>query len=277
MEQTIMHNTRRAGWSDSETNLLWETADEAQQQGLALKSVFERIASETGRRPNSIRNYYYAQVRQRMGGQERAARFVPFEEDEVLELLEQVLRDRAKGKSVRSCLQRISNGDHSLMLRYQNKYRSVIKTRPELVKVVVDKLHDEGIQVETPEVKSRSRTSLSKVCRHMTGAAERQGDPELVRALETLSDYLLGNKSTQVQPGKGGMNVRLDLYRMALDEQRLSASMLVEAASELIGEVKEFLVLTDPDKQNKLPIFCEGMVSKIGTLEECVAQCEPNL
>ncbi|MEG0145957.1 MAG: hypothetical protein RR739_07815, partial [Clostridia bacterium] len=75
MEQTIMQGGRRAGWSEGEANLLWETADEAQQQGLPLKSVFERIARETGRRPNSIRNYYYAQVQKRVGDEARPARF----------------------------------------------------------------------------------------------------------------------------------------------------------------------------------------------------------
>ena len=83
MEQTITRASKRAGWSERESNLLWETADEAQQQGLPLKAVFDRIAAQTGRRPNSIRNYYYAQVRQREGGCERPARFVPFSEEEV--------------------------------------------------------------------------------------------------------------------------------------------------------------------------------------------------
>ena len=71
MDQAITHEGsrlefprvgRRAGWSDSENKLLWETADEAQHKGLPLKAVFEQIARQTGRRPNSIRNYYYAQV-----------------------------------------------------------------------------------------------------------------------------------------------------------------------------------------------------------------------
>ena len=59
MEQSALsERSRHAGWSESESNLLWETADEAQQQGLPLKQVFEQIAQQTGRRPNSIRNYY---------------------------------------------------------------------------------------------------------------------------------------------------------------------------------------------------------------------------
>ena len=154
MEQAMVHKGinrmefpragRRTGWSDNENKLLWETADEAQQQGLPLKAVFEQIAEQTGRRPNSIRNYYYAQVRQREDGQEHAARFVPFTQQEVDWLMEQVLIARAAGQSVRSCLQKLSGGDHSLMLRYQNKYRAVIKSRPDYVHDMVERLNEQG-------------------------------------------------------------------------------------------------------------------------------------
>ena len=44
MEQAIAKTGRRMGWSESENKLLWETADEAQQQGLPLKAVFEQIS-----------------------------------------------------------------------------------------------------------------------------------------------------------------------------------------------------------------------------------------
>ena len=111
MDQALVHEGsgrmefpragRRSGWSDTENKLLWETADEAQQQGLPLKAVFEQIARQTGRRPNSIRNYYYAQVREHDGGAERPARFVPFTQQEVDWLMEQVLVARSAGQSVR--------------------------------------------------------------------------------------------------------------------------------------------------------------------------------
>ena len=136
MEQAITR-ARRTGWSDDESKLLWETADEAQQQGLPLKAVFERIAEKTGRRPNSIRNYYYAQVQKREDGVSRPARFVPFTQQEVDWLMEQVLTARAQGQSVRSCLQSLAGGDHSLMLRYQNKSRAVLKSRPDYVHKLV--------------------------------------------------------------------------------------------------------------------------------------------
>ena len=173
MDQALVHEGsgrmefpragRRSGWSDTENKLLWETADEAQQQGLPLKAVFEQIARQTGRRPNSIRNYYYAQVREHEGGGDRPARFVPFTQQEVDWLMEQVLVARSAGQSVRSCLQKLSGGDHSLMLRYQNKYRAVIKSRPDYVQDIVEKLKSQGVECETPQVNHRVRADLHQI------------------------------------------------------------------------------------------------------------------
>ena len=236
MQQTLA--PKKTGWTDQETNLLWETAQAAQQSGAALKSVFEQIAQRTGRRPNSIRNYYYAQVRERLGSHKQTARFVPFEPDEVMSLLDQVLRDKANGKSVRACLHRLSQGDHSLMLRYQNKYRSIIKTRPDLVQQAVDALNSEGIQVQTPMVKVRAHRSLPDALSSLSSKAHQHGDPELVRAIETLSEYLLGEKS---QAPKDNLSVKLDLYRMALDEQRRAQQLLTETAQELIVPLKDHI------------------------------------
>ena len=265
---TEMTNTRRSGWSGEETRLLWETAEEAGQKGLPLKAVFERIARETGRRPNSIRNYYYAQVAKREGGGARTARFVPFTEQEVCELMEQVLRDRAQGRSVRSCLTRLSNGDHSLMLRYQNKYRSVLKTRPELVSRIVEKLRAEGLNVQKPEVNHRPRTTLSDACRQLVEGAEKTGSPELVRACETLARYLTTGEASQ---NRSGLGVRLDLYRMALDDKQRALCTLSSAAEEIIGPIKEFLGQPDSVRRERLPDFCGELAASIGSLEEQLA------
>ncbi len=267
MVETITQGGRRAGWSDSEANLLWETADEAQQQGLPLKSVFERIASETGRRPNSIRNYYYAQVQKRLGGDERPARFVPFTEDEVNSLMEEVLRARAKGHSVRSCLQRMADSDHSLMLRYQNKYRSIIKTRPELVSEIVGKLRGEGLDVYPPEVNHRSRTSLFDACRNLNDSARVKDDPELIRACETLTRFMLEPRETP-QHNRSSLNVRLDLYRMALDDKQTALTQMSESAQELIGALKEFLGQSEKMREGQLNAFCASISERIGLLEQ---------
>lgn len=245
MEQTTSRMAKRSGWSEKETNLLWETADEAQQQGLPLKTVFDRIAAQTGRRPNSIRNYYYAQVRQREGEHEHPARFVPFREDEVKWLLEMVLRDRAEGRSVRSCLQRLADGDHSLMLRYQNKYRAVIKSRPELVQEIVEELNREGVKCTLPEVNHRTRITVGEAADHMTGSVAWSRDAELVRAVETLASFLSGQRPT------------------AEDE-------MVRAATRLVEPIKEFVAKPLAEQENGIEAFCETMRERIGALEACL-------
>ena len=241
MEQAIMHG-RRTGWSDEESRLLWETADEAQQQGLPLKAVFESIAEKTGRRPNSIRNYYYAQVQKREGGAGRPARFVPFTQQEVDWLMEQVLTARAQGQSVRSCLQSLAGGDHSLMLRYQNKYRAVIKGRPEYVRKMVESLNARGVPCETPQVNHRARPDVGAACRTMTGEARARGDAELARAFETLAKRLFSG-----QPANG--------------------DALCEAAQGLVDEVKAFLAAPEAEREGALPEFCERLSGRVGALE----------
>ena len=253
MDQAIIHEGsgrmalpragRRAGWSDNENRLLWETADEAQQQGLPLKAVFEQIARQTGRRPNSIRNYYYAQVRQHDGDEARPARFVPFTQQEVDWLMEQVLVARAAGQSVRSCLQKLAGGDHSLMLRYQNKYRAVIKSRPEYVRDIVDKLNEQGVECDAPQVNHRSRADLQASGDALVSEARRSGDAELARACDVLTQYLRGERAPRGEDG------------------------LADAAREVIGPIKEFVALDASARMEAAQSFCDDIARRIGALE----------
>ena len=260
MDQAISHESishmdfprtgRRSGWSESENQLLWETADEAQQQGLPLKAVFEQIAKQTGRRPNSIRNYYYAQVRQHENGQPHAARFVPFTQQEVDWLMEQVLTARAEGQSVRACLQKLSNGDHSLMLRYQNKYRAVIKSRPDYVRDLVEKLNEKGVICDAPQVNHRSRADLTESSETLVSEARRSGDSELARACDVLAQYLRGQRSPAAGPE------------------------LTQAAQNVITPVKEFMALSGQARMEAADEFCENIAQRIGDLEARLSEEE---
>lgn len=243
MEQAITRINRRSGWSDYENRLLWETADEAQQQGLPLKAVFERISEKTGRRPNSIRNYYYAQVRQREGEGAHAARFVPFTQEEVDALMEKVLRARTAGQSVRSCLQEISGGDHSLMLRYQNKYRSVIKNRPEYVQKLVDELNAQGIECSTPQVNHRPRADMRSTIDALNEEALLHADPELARALEVITRQLSGQRKSE------------------------KTGALRECADSIMDHVRAFVVLPTHERINGIDEFCAVLASRMDELD----------
>lgn len=268
MEQILTNGARRSGWSDKECQMLWETADEAQLQGLPLKTVFEQVAKKTGRRPNSIRNYYYAQVAKRAGGEGRAPRFVPFEEHEVRQLLQTVLTQRAQGRSVRACLTELAGGDHRVMLRYQNKYRSVIKSRPALVSEIVESLRDSGVQAQAPETARRPRLTLPDALRDLDGAAQAQGDPELIRACEVLTRAILAPKT----PDRSGLGVRVDLYRMALEDKNRVLTLLAEASQSLVDAIKGFLGLPDDARCRALPMHCAALSERIGLVEQRLAE-----
>ncbi|MBQ4089346.1 MAG: hypothetical protein IJC56_05625 [Clostridia bacterium] len=250
MEQTLTRINRRAGWSDYENRLLWETAEEAQQQGLPLKTVFERISEKTGRRPNSIRNYYYAQVRVKEGDGIHSARFTPFTQDEVDELMEKVLRARSAGQSVRSCLQDISGGDHSLMLRYQNKYRSVIKNRPEYVQKLVDKLNDEGIECVAPQVNHRVRPDVYSSLSALTDEAQLHGDPELARAIDVLTKQLTSQREAYSPDG------------------------LHACAERIMEHVRQFVVLPAQDRINGMDEFCAVLSARIDEMNALIHPIE---
>ena len=60
MEQT-MHMTHN-GWTREEADLLRNEVKQAAQTGAPLRVVFERMGETLGRKPNSVRNYYYMQL-----------------------------------------------------------------------------------------------------------------------------------------------------------------------------------------------------------------------
>ncbi len=131
----------RSGWKYEETDLLLKEVKIAEERKLPLKSVFLKVASETGRKPNSIRNYYYMKVKEDGSGLEkRTVSFTPFSKPEIKKLIAFVLKAQGNGESVRNCTLRLGDGDKHKMLRYQNKYRSVIKSNRALVQEVIDEL-----------------------------------------------------------------------------------------------------------------------------------------
>ena len=59
-EANMMKSARhpgRAGWQEAETARLVSAVQEANASGAPLRSVFESLSGDLGRKPNSIRNY----------------------------------------------------------------------------------------------------------------------------------------------------------------------------------------------------------------------------
>ncbi len=109
---------------------------------LSLTEIFERYSKFSGKAKGTVRNLYYALAKASQKDQSIRDKYlggkalevnciVTFDEKDERQLVKDVLIGKSKGKSVRSVIAEMANGDAKLSLRYQNKYRGVIKNRPE--------------------------------------------------------------------------------------------------------------------------------------------------
>lgn len=223
-----VHSVRN-GWSVQEKEVLMDAVKSANRTGASLRSVFEETGRNLGRKPNSVRNYYYLQMRNHQeDALRRADPFVMFTEEEVIQLVRRVILAKSQGQSVRSCVMEMAGGNKSAMLRYQNKYRAVLKKRPELVLHICDALEKEGISCMNPlEERKESMPAM-----------------EMPKVLQTLDR----------------MKVQTDLMRMQLEDMQL-------AARAILMLCKDFLGLLPEEKQGNLEPFCRELTERLAVLE----------
>ncbi len=157
-----------SNWTIEKTRRLFELCENAKRDGKSLSCAFRAAAEETGRSVNSVRNYYYSQAKtfelvpelaKKLGI--RAAKvkreaFVPFETDEIKKLIESILLAKGSGKSVRAAILEMANGDEKLALRYQNKYRSYLRSHRDEVEEIMTELSARGAEYFDPYKKDRA-------------------------------------------------------------------------------------------------------------------------
>ena len=253
MEQTV-HMTHN-GWSREEADLLLKEVREASEKGAPLRAVFERMGEELGRKPNSVRNYYYMQLRDQDGGAcKRAAPFETFSDEEIQDLLRHVLAAKGEGQSVRASVMDLSHGDKTLMLRYQNKYRALLRKRPDLIEEICQELRDAGKPCPDMTVTIRPIPPSEKAFSH-----EQNADPD-AQAILSGMNALLRRASRNDATEKDRLKVQRDLLMMRLEDLQLA----VKAA---VTDCKDFLGYPSEERPALLPAFCDAMAGHIARLE----------
>ncbi len=257
------------GWKQQEIAALQQSIEAARESGESLRSVFERMSRQLGRKPNSIRNFYYAQVRAGQG--EDGARAMPFEtfsQEEVERLVEQVITAKAQGVSVRACVRQLAGGDRTRMLRYQNKYRSTVRTRPELVHRVMERLNEQGRAFVSPYAQTENGADLDQ----LKTRARESGDAHIGQLFESL-DYLLARAMAQpagkddAQRRADRLGARCDMLRIALDDEQKRFEHLQSEAGGMVALVKEYVALPEAVRQNGLNAFCEQAAQRLSRVE----------
>ena len=271
------------GWQKQEIELLKNCVSEGAQSGESLRSVFERVAEQLGRKPNSIRNFYYAQLREHEECGERTLPFETFAPDEVERLIEQVLTARAQGMSVRACVSKLSGGDKTRMLRYQNKYRSTVRTRPDLVERVMQRLSEQGIPYVSPyppqgdairtaalpQLKTRARAAddarlsgFFEGLEHLLDlalSATAQGEPENAPATPARDSEALRRADR--------LSARCDMLRIALDDEQQRMSRLQAETGGMVTLIKEYIALPEESRAQQTAAFCQQAAARLSAVE----------
>ena len=153
-------------WSIRETKNLFEYVKTASEKGKGLVWAFSKISDETGKSVNSVRNYYYSQLKMFELVPSLAAdlnitlistqrdEFELFSEEEIKTLVETILTAKANGKSVRAAIAEMSDGNEKKALRLQNKYRSMITHHRDKVTAIMNELGNKGVEYYNPYSKS---------------------------------------------------------------------------------------------------------------------------
>lgn len=223
----------KGGWRQDEIDLLFSAVNEATDKGTPLRDVFADVGERLSRKPNSIRNFYYARVRETPQLCTRQAPFRAFTPDELHQLLRGVLIGRGQGESVRACVTRMSGGDKAGMLRYQNKYRSILKNKPEMLLAVAEELRAEGLPCPENaaacrkyERGAKAPDVLSRLGAHMDDPPVRAMTEGLLSLLErkaggdTPPQAVPERKWADLQRENDRLKVEVDLLKMALEDAR---------------------------------------------------------
>jgi len=268
------------GWQKQEIDALQKSIDEATQTGESLRSVFDRMGQTLGRKPNSIRNFYYAQIRTQSQDMGRALPFETFSQTEVEQLIKSVLTARAQGMSVRACVRRLAGGDRTLMLRYQNKYRSTIRTRPELVKKVMEELASGGVPFVSPYAQEQEAAESALESLEQRAAAS--CDPQLRQLFSSLNYLLtlaLSPKETlqesanplaadsDAQRRADRLSARVDVLRIALDDEQIRRAKLKAETEQMVTLLKEYIALPVQDRTNQTAAFCNQAAARLSAVE----------
>lgn len=148
-------------WKDEEVIKLFKHIENCTEKGLCLTSAFKSYAQISGRKPNSVRNYYYAELLNLENDKVRRDCFgidiskhqkvMPkyFSKEEIESQIFEIVKLYNEGYSIRKACLKMANGNIDEMVRLQNKYRTILKKQPELISSFEQKLKNDGKELKT--------------------------------------------------------------------------------------------------------------------------------
>jgi hypothetical protein len=275
-------------------SIMKEEVGKARERRVPIIRAFEEIARRSGLKANTIRNYYYRYIHaneeavrtdaedtvEDLSNEDAIGR--PFTAAETRELMREMLIAQAQGESVRGCANRLGKGNRRMLIRFQNKYRSIIAREPEYVESLIKEIEAEGIPCFNPYTRSRvSNAGRKPASRTGTNSSEQLVDwigqfvnnlqslqvpslQDLFRGLRDLSSLAAGNQGMTRQLIRHNQEMqemynRMLLLESSLEQERREAQQVSRKLSELRDINSRFMELKDEDKLSGLKEYLDQL------------------
>lgn len=158
------------GYTEEEAKSLVEYIKAGKSKGKTLTYLFEAYGLERGRAKGSVRNYYYALMKNEKnderivqlldGSSLSVEKIKEFTDEETEKTLKSILLEKSKGVSVRRAILELAKGDDKLMLRLQNKYRNTLKKEPQRLVELAQKM---GLNEEAQRIQAHANGENKRV------------------------------------------------------------------------------------------------------------------
>ena len=152
---------------------------------LAPNRLYSEYANISGKSVGTIRNLYYAVAKKSRQDTDFCVKYLngtplqvgtitPFTAEQERNLIKQILIKKQQGSSVRNAILEMTGGDVKLSLRYQNKYRGALKSKPNLISQILSEING-GKQLPAPKPRTLaiSDFQMSRLKKEIDGLVDK--------------------------------------------------------------------------------------------------------
>lgn len=298
MQKEQIEQAERSELQPELMSLMREEVGKARNNRMPIIRAFEAVAQRTGLKSNTIRNYYYRYLHAQEGkkkvpgGTEGDSADTspigkPFTPEETRELMKTMLHAQAKGESVRGCANRLSNGDKRILIRLQNKYRSIIAREPDYVINLINEMTAAGIPAYNPYTREKEKSG-----RYGSADGSASGD-ELIGLISqftsnmkgiggnVLRDFVKGLRDISSLAARGArrggydkaalekerelkdLYNRLVLLEVRAEREQQEANAIHNRYRSLVQLNRQFLELPDVEKLSNLNSYVSKLQSHV--------------
>ena len=168
----------------------------------------------------------------------------------------------------------MAGGDRSRMLRYQNKYRTILRTRPDMIAAVRMELKKEGLPCPGEEERPHHESADPAFLDPDDAAASRlMAQPCVSAMLEGIRELI--HRAAQAEEMEDQQRV-IDRMKVQHDLRRLAWERDYQAAAgclnRLMTLVREFLALPAAEQAEALPAFRDESAAVLAEGEKIAKQ-----